>query len=380
MFIDISGLTMHVQQEGPPGAPVLLMLHSLGTNLHVWDAQARAFAGHMRVLRMDLRGHGLSSVVLGPATIACLAGDVLHVLDALDIGRLHLAGLSIGGLVAQHIAARAPERAASLLLCNTARAIGTAQGWQDRARIVRSGGTRAVADDVMRRWTTAANADTPMARGLRAMLLTTPPEGYAAAAEAIGAAAHGTDPSSIDAPTLVLAGERDGATPPADAEALASSIPGAHLEIIPGAAHLAPAECPDAVTEAMAAFLAIQSGDMLERGFDTRRAVLGQAHVDKTIASTTPFDRDFQDHITRTAWGGIWSRPQLDWRTRSLLTLAVLATLGREEELALHLRATRNTGATKQDVAEMLLHVSIYAGVPAANAAIRLAKTVLADD
>jgi 4-carboxymuconolactone decarboxylase len=110
-----------------------------------------------------------------------------------------------------------------------------------------------------------------------------------------------------------------------------------------------------------------------------RRQVLGSAHVERATKAATDFDRDFQAHITRTAWGGVWTRPGLDRRTRSLITLAVLASLGHEEEFKLHLRATRNTGASPADVSEMLLHISVYAGVPAANTAMRLAKEVLAE-
>jgi len=109
-----------------------------------------------------------------------------------------------------------------------------------------------------------------------------------------------------------------------------------------------------------------------------RRSVLGDAHVDRAHARTTDFDADFQRFITEGAWGSVWSRPGLDRRTRSLLVIALMAALGHEGELALHLRATRNTGATPEDIKEVLLMVAVYAGVPAANAAIRIAKEELA--
>lgn len=116
-----------------------------------------------------------------------------------------------------------------------------------------------------------------------------------------------------------------------------------------------------------------------ERGMAVRRAVLGDAHVDRAEARKTSFDADFQRFITETAWGSLWSRPDLDHRTRSLITIAILAALGREGELALHIRATRNTGATMEDIREVLLHVAVYAGVPAANSAIALAKKIYAE-
>jgi 4-carboxymuconolactone decarboxylase len=117
--------------------------------------------------------------------------------------------------------------------------------------------------------------------------------------------------------------------------------------------------------------------DRHETGTRVRREVLGDAHVDRAAADATPFDAPFQRFITETAWGTVWAGDGIDRRTRSLITVAILAALGRHEELALHLRATRNTGATPEEVREALLHVAVYAGVPASNAAFALAKTIL---
>lgn len=114
-----------------------------------------------------------------------------------------------------------------------------------------------------------------------------------------------------------------------------------------------------------------------EKGLAMRRKVLGEKHVRRAMEASTEFDRDFQDFITRQAWGSIWTRPGLDRRIRSLMTIAILASLGRDHELALHVRATRNTGATVEDIREVLMQVAVYAGVPAANAAFRIAKAAL---
>jgi 4-carboxymuconolactone decarboxylase len=116
-----------------------------------------------------------------------------------------------------------------------------------------------------------------------------------------------------------------------------------------------------------------------EQGMRVRREVLGDAHVDRAQANQTAFDAAFQHFITEAAWGSVWSRPDLDRPTRSLITIAILAALGRSEELGLHLRASRNTGATPEHIAEALLHVAIYAGVPAANSAMALAKGILVE-
>ncbi|GLQ55393.1 4-carboxymuconolactone decarboxylase [Devosia nitrariae] len=117
---------------------------------------------------------------------------------------------------------------------------------------------------------------------------------------------------------------------------------------------------------------------LYERGMATRRSVLGDGHVDNATARKTGFDDDFQSFITEGAWGSVWSRPGLTKRERSMLTLALLAALGHEEELAMHVRATENTGASPEDIKEALLHVAVYAGVPAANRAFKIAKEELA--
>lgn len=116
--------------------------------------------------------------------------------------------------------------------------------------------------------------------------------------------------------------------------------------------------------------------DLYDRGLTVRRAVLGDAHVDRSLERATGFDHDFQEFITKTAWGSVWTRPGLDVKTRSMLTLAMLAALGKDGEFKLHLRATRNTGVTRDEVKEILLQAAVYAGIPAANHAVALARAV----
>ena len=122
------------------------------------------------------------------------------------------------------------------------------------------------------------------------------------------------------------------------------------------------------------------SDDLYDAGMRVRRAVLGDAHVDRAIESTTDFAAPFQDFITRYAWGSIWARPGLDRRTRSCITLAILTALGRENEIAMHVRAARANGLSAEDISEVLLHTAVYAGVPAANAAYAVAAEVLAEE
>jgi 3-oxoadipate enol-lactonase/4-carboxymuconolactone decarboxylase len=145
--------------------------------------------------------------------------------------------------------------------------------------------------------------------------------------------------------------------------------------VIPGALHVPMLDHPDAVTAAILAFLTPRDADAAAAGARARREVFGAEYVARAAAGTTDLDRDFQDYISRAAWT-VWARPHFDRRTRSIITIALLAALGRQNELALHIRAIKNTGATAADLSELLLHVAVYAGVPAANTAMRIAKQV----
>jgi 3-oxoadipate enol-lactonase/4-carboxymuconolactone decarboxylase len=377
MFVEIHGHATHVALDGPPGAPAILLMHSLATSLHVWDAQAEALARGLRVVRFDLRGHGLTEPSTTPFTIEDLAADALAVLDACGITAAHVGGVSIGGMVAQAVAALAPARVRSLILCDTALALPPPAMWRQRAATARADGLAGLVDGTMARWVSPAYAASPAGRGLRAGFLCTPTEGYAAAAEALALADLTTTTSRLRVPALVVVGEADPSTPVAAAEALRAAIPGAELVVIPRALHLPLVEQPAAVTAAIHAFLTPDDAALADAGARVRAEVLGAEHVARAAAATTALDRDFQAFITRAAWGGVWARPHFDRRTRSIITLALLAALGHDHELALHIRAMKHTGASHADLSELLLHVAIYAGVPAANTALRIAKQVV---
>jgi 3-oxoadipate enol-lactonase/4-carboxymuconolactone decarboxylase len=376
MFVKVGDLAVHVRVDGPPGATPIMMLHSLGTNASVWESQAAALSSSFRIIRPDMRGHGLTTCTPGPYSMAQLAADVAGVMDALGVAKAHVAGISIGGMIAQALAAADPARVASLLLVDTAMAIPPADSWTARAATVRAEGIGVIADAVMARWVTPGFMAAPEAAGLRAMLERTPAEGYAAAAEAIAAADLTASTSALSVPALVVVGDQDLATPVTSADALHRAITGSSLVIIEGGAHIPTVEKPAEVTAALQNFLTPNIENYYEAGMNVRKQVLGEAHVARATANVTDLDRDFQAFITRTAWGGIWTRPGLDRRTRSMLTIAMMASLGHEEELKLHLRASKNTGATPADIAEVLMQVAVYGGVPAANSAFRTAKEI----
>jgi 3-oxoadipate enol-lactonase len=248
---------VHREVSGPPGAPALLLSNSLGASLAMWDAQAGPLAERFRVIRYDLRGHGRSPVPDGPSTLDDLGADALALLDALEVERAHVAGVSLGGMISMWLAVHAPERVGRLVPCCTSARLGPPEGWAERAELVRRKGTQVVAPSVVERWLTPIYRDAhpdAVAR-LRAMIAATPAEGYASCCAAIERMDLRGELSRVRAPTLVIAAEEDPATPPEHGELIASLIPGARLEVLEHAAHLANVERPDAFTELVLGFL-----------------------------------------------------------------------------------------------------------------------------
>lgn len=256
-LIQAGELRLRYELAGPAGAPVVVLSHSLGSDLSMWDPQRPALEASLRVLRYDLRGHGQSTVRPGPCTIADHGGDVVHLLEALGLERVHFCGLSIGGLIGMWLGAHAPERITKLVLSNTAPRIGTQETWNARIEKVRSEGMAAVAPAVVERWFTPEFREQKpeVVAGARRTLEATSPEGYAASCAAVRDADARSELGAIRAPTLVIAGSRDPATPAADGRALAGSIPGAAFVELP-ASHLSNLEASASFNAELVRFLA----------------------------------------------------------------------------------------------------------------------------
>jgi 3-oxoadipate enol-lactonase len=255
-FLEAGDLHVHYDLSGPAGAPVLVFSNSLGTDFSMWNPQLPALQKAFRILRYDTRGHGQTAVTPGPYTIAQLARDVLRLLDALRLERAHFCGLSMGGMIGMWLGANAPERISRLVLCSTAAKIGTAEVWNARIEAIRKDGMKAVAGAVIERWLTpefrAGNRGS--AAGALRMLENSPPEGYMACCAAIRDADLRESISAIRAPTLVIMGAKDPATPPADGHFLAEHIPGArYVEV--DSSHIANLEAAGPFTAALSSFL-----------------------------------------------------------------------------------------------------------------------------
>ena len=370
---------LHHEQAGPANAPAVLLAGSLGTNLGMWDPQLDALRAR-RLIRFDHRGHGRSPAPAGPYSIADLGGDALALMDRLGIARADYCGLSIGGMVGQWLAINAPERIGRLVLICTSPDTLNPEAFRDRATTVREAGTtEVIADAVVANWFTEpyAAAHPDVVARHRQMIVETPVEGYAACCEAVAGHDVRAELSEITASTLIVAGAQDRAIPPSQGEAIAAAVPGSKLQILDPAAHIATVERADTVNALIFEHLSMAEDAIHADGMEVRRAVLGDAHVDRAIERTTEFTAPFQDFITRYAWGSVWTRPGLERQTRSAVTLAVLTALGRENEIAMHVRGALRNGMTPAEIGEVLLHTAIYAGVPAANAAYAIAQRTI---
>lgn len=378
-FLKTKSSNIFYRLEGSAGEPVLVLSHSVGADHGMWESQINDLIQHFQVLRYDTRGHGASDAPAGDYTMEQLGQDVLALTEALGIGKFSFCGLSLGGGIGQWLAIHASDRVERLILANTAPKFGSRELWDTRIRMVKEGGMGAILDMALQRFFTKETLESgnPYVASIKSVFLGTNPSGYVSCCAALRDFDSNALLGKISAPTLVITGQRDVSTPwTGFGEILARNIPHASSVRL-DAAHLSNLERPRAFCSAVLEFLLADSGsgrDPLEKGFAIRRAVLGNEHVDRAIANTNDLNREFQDLITRYAWGTIWTRPGLDIRTRRLLVLAITAALGRHEEFRLHLKAGLKAGLELSDVKEVLLQTAIYAGVPAANTAFQIAR------
>ncbi|MGW1955903.1 bifunctional 3-oxoadipate enol-lactonase/4-carboxymuconolactone decarboxylase PcaDC [Streptomyces sp. NPDC001920] len=419
--------TLQYRFDGPEEAPVLILGPSLGTTWHMWDRQVPELTQQWRVFRFDLPGHG-GAPAYPAGSVADLADRLLATLDGLGVQRFGYAGCALGGALGIELALRRPERVASLALIAASPRFGTADEFRQRGVIVRTNGLDPIARTSPDRWFTTgfAAAQPAITEWAVQMVRTTDPGCYIAACEALASFDVRPQLAGVAVPTLVLVGSDDQVTGPAEARTLVAGIPDARLAVVPGASHLVPVEQPAAVTDLLVRHFstAWQPGfdttgqiavpavavkpvlsaapaqptpvaeiapavvvpqpagpqDPYDAGIKVRREVLGDAHVDRALAQADEFSGDFQEFITRYAWGEIWNRPGLDRRSRSCVTLTALVAGGHLDELAFHTRAALRNGLTPNEIKEVLLQAAVYCGVPAANSAFRVAQKVIREE
>lgn len=393
----------------------------------MWDRQVPELVKQWRVFRFDLPGHG--GAPAHPAgSVTDLATRLLVTLDAVGVQRFGYAGCALGGAIGTELALRHPQRLASLALIAASPRFGTADEFRQRGVIVRTNGLDPIARTSPERWFTSgfAAAQPAITEWAVQMVRTTDPGCYIAACESLAAFDVRGELARVGVPTLVLVGSDDQVTGPAEARTLVAGIPDARLAVVPGASHLVPVEQPAAVTDLLVRHFStawqpaydIGTGqtaisaapvkpalaapqpitpiaeiappavqpeaqgrpDQYDAGMKVRREVLGDAHVDRALTQADEFSGDFQDFVTRYAWGEIWNRPGLDRRSRSCVTLTALVAGGHLDELAFHTRAALRNGLTPVEIKEVLLQAAVYCGVPAANSAFKVAQQVIREE
>ena len=259
MRIKANNIEMNYELSGKKGAPIVVLSHSLASSLIMWNPQMDALSPHFQVLRYDMRGHGHSDVPPGPYTLELLAEDVIGLLDALDIDRVHFVGLSVGGMIGQSLVLNHAKRLRSLALCDTASTVPQeAQPiWQERIERTRAKGMESQVDETMERWFTPAflKQNPPMVGLIRKQILATPVTGYLGCAEAIRRLNYLNRLSEIKLPTLITVGEDDPGTPVSASQAIHERIPDSKLVILPSARHLSNVEQAEAFNAALLAFL-----------------------------------------------------------------------------------------------------------------------------
>jgi 3-oxoadipate enol-lactonase len=255
--VKANGITINYRFDGPEDAPIVMLSNSLMSNLTMWEPQMPVLTQSFRVLRYDTRGHGNTDAPVGPYTIQLLAEDVVALLDALNIEKVHFAGLSMGGMIAQHLGANHGERIHSLMLCDTASEMPTLEMWNDRISTARDNGISALLDGTLQRWFTAPfrENDKAAVEKVAQMIRTTNTDGYIACASAVRDMSQTSILSKISAPTVIIVGEDDPACTVAQSRVLEEHINGAELVIIKNAAHLSNIEKIDEFNDAMLGFL-----------------------------------------------------------------------------------------------------------------------------
>lgn len=408
---------------------VLVALPSLGTSVGaLWQSAATHLGGvdpETTVIGIDLPGHGRSAPVDVPAgtseyphlTMSDLAEAVLATIDRVlpDVvgsaaARIGVAGDSIGGAIALQLALDHADRFDRVAVFCTGAKIGEASGWEERAEVVATSGTPTQVTGSAQRWFGEGFMDREpeASAALLHSLQDADRFSYAALCHALATYDVRSRLAEISLPVLAVAGAEDQPTPPTKLAEIANGISGGLLEVIEGAAHLVPAEAPAVVasllheflnpnstgrngtraqnSDATSANLPTASGpreasrdEVREAGMTVRRQVLSDAHVDRANAKVDDFTADFQDLITRYAWGEIWTRPGLEKRMRSAITLTAMIAGGHEAELAMHVKAAVRNGLSRDEIKEVLLQSAIYCSVPSANTAFSVASQALAE-
>lgn len=375
--------------------PLLVLGPGIGTAVEpLWGKTAQLLANDYEIIGYDLPGHGRSEPSSEPWALDDLANAVAALATQTkgDTDRpVYFAGVSLSGAVAQRLAALHSDVFTRIAMVCSSPKFGTKQAWQERAEYVSQAGTPAMVERAAKTWFAEGFIDKQPneATALLHSLQDADRFSYAHASLALSEFDMSDDLANISVPMLALAGAVDPVSPPEHARTVASAVQDGQSAVLDNVAHQAPAEDPQGTARILHAFFSGQQverlsgeqtiSDIYDAGMVVRREVLSDAHVDRATANADAFTEDFQEMITRYAWGTIWTRPGLDRRMRSAVTLTAMVAGKYWDELAMHVKAARRNGLSVDEIKEILLQTAIYCSVPAANVAFSVAKEALAE-
>lgn len=381
--------------ESDPAKPLLILGPGLGTAVEpLWGKTAQLLADDYEIVGYDLPGHGRSEPSTEQWTLDGLADAVAELaVDARgETDRdVFFAGVSLGGAVAQRLALRYDNLFTRIAMVCSSPKFGTPDAWLERAEFVSKAGTPAMVERSAKTWFGPGfiEKNPTDSTALLHSLQNADRFSYAHASVALSEFDMSNELAQVSIPLLALAGEKDSVSPPEHARAVASAVQNGQTAVLDNVAHQGPTEDPENTAKILHAFFSGQAvevphgeqtiGEIYDAGMVVRREVLSDAHVDRATANADEFTADFQEMITRYAWGTIWTRPGLDRKMRSAVTLTAMVAGKYWEELAMHVKAARRNGLTVDEIKEILLQTAIYCSVPAANVAFSVAKQALAE-
>lgn len=381
--------------EQDPAKPLLILGPGIGTAVEpLWGKAAQLLAKDYEIIGYDLPGHGRSE----PSTeqwsldeLADAAAQLATDAKGDNDRKVFFAGVSLSGAVAQRIALRHGDVFDRVAMVCSSPKFGTPEAWQERAAYVSDAGTPAMVERSAKTWFAPGfiERQPSEATALLHSLQNADRFSYAHASLALADFDMTEDLANVATPLLALAGEKDPVSPPEHARTVAAAVKDGQSAVLENVAHQGPTEDPEGTASVLHAFFSGQRveqpaqdqtvSEVYDAGMVVRREVLSDAHVDRANASADEFTEDFQAMITRYAWGTIWTRPGLDRKMRSAVTLTAMVAGKYWDELAMHVKAARRNGLTVDEIKEILLQTAIYCSVPAANVAFSVAKDALAE-
>lgn len=384
-FLEIEGRSLSYRLLGDEHKPLVVLAHPLGMNQSAWDEFIPNLLTDFRLLTWDLPGHGASSPwPLSKARIvpADLANDLLSLISITGSTGFHFIGTSIGGVIGQELLKNGTPQLLSVTLTNTGTRIGNAEKWSERAERAIKEGLAALAPEIVPRWFAPAflSKNPALNIGWQTQMSAGDSRSYALLCEMLAEVDFTGKLGTPKIPLTLIGGDEDVATPPATLEKLANEFVGESATILAGVGHVPSVEAPEVFAKmfkkSVCAFTKPDGYGAVhyEQGLMTRKAILGDDHVERANENQTTLDAPFQRMITRLAWGELWGNADLSRQERSMITIALLAALGRDGELELHLKTAMSIPLSEDQLRQALMHVAVYAGVPAANHAFSMAK------